>query len=178
LFNESTLLCEFPCRPGGVRRVSGRRSFPRRRGHVDLRTIRRLKTVCRISMASRQPRVARSCPPVLRALERRRIGIVRQRARAAADQSSRGRAGQLQKNSTKGARFTSRSGFLRGHARAGEKSPDLEVNVLVSMENVTARVVAELKTAKTAEEEFARARRPSPESSVRASRRPACAPMS
>jgi hypothetical protein len=35
------------------------------------------------------------------------------------------------------------------------KSPDLEVNVLVSMENVTARVLSALKTAKTPEEEFA-----------------------
>src|SRR5208283_4408390 len=35
------------------------------------------------------------------------------------------------------------------------KSPDLEVNVLVSMEDVTARVVAALKAAKTPEEEFA-----------------------
>jgi hypothetical protein len=35
------------------------------------------------------------------------------------------------------------------------KSPDLEVNVLVSMENVTERVLAALKTAKSTEDEFA-----------------------
>ena len=36
------------------------------------------------------------------------------------------------------------------------KSPDLEVNVLVSMENVTPRVMAALKGAKTPEAEFAK----------------------
>lgn len=38
------------------------------------------------------------------------------------------------------------------------KSPDLEVNVLISTENVTARIQAELKGAKTPEEEGARRR--------------------
>ena len=38
------------------------------------------------------------------------------------------------------------------------KSPDLEVNVLMSTENVTARIQAALKGAKTPEEEGARRR--------------------
>jgi hypothetical protein len=62
--------------------------------------------------------------------------------------------GQLQKNSTKEHDYI-QDGFYAATPGQEMKSPDLEVNVLVSMENVTARVVAALKTAKTAEEEFA-----------------------
>ncbi len=62
--------------------------------------------------------------------------------------------GQLQKNSTKEHDYI-QDGFYAATPGQEMKSPDLEVDVLVSMENVTARVVAALKTAKTAEEEFA-----------------------
>jgi hypothetical protein len=41
------------------------------------------------------------------------------------------------------------------------KSPDLEVNVLVAMENVTARVLSALATANTPEEDFAARKAPS-----------------
>ena len=62
--------------------------------------------------------------------------------------------GQLQKNSTKEHDYI-QDGFYAATPAGEMKSPDLEVNVLVSMENVTARVVSALKTAKTPEEEFA-----------------------
>ena len=62
--------------------------------------------------------------------------------------------GQLQKNSTKEHDYI-QDGFYAATPGQEMKSPDLEVNVLVSMENVTARVVSALKTAKTPEEEFA-----------------------
>ena len=62
--------------------------------------------------------------------------------------------GQLQKNSTAERDYV-RDGFYAATLEQEMKSPDLEVNVLVSMENVTARVVAALKTAKTPEQEFA-----------------------
>src|SRR5271157_293678 len=62
--------------------------------------------------------------------------------------------GQLQKNSTKEHDYI-QDGFYAATPGEEMKSPDLEVNVLVSMDDVTARVVAALKTAKTPEEEFA-----------------------
>jgi hypothetical protein len=65
--------------------------------------------------------------------------------------------GQLQKNSTKEQDYI-RDGFYAARPEAEMKSPDLEVNVLQSMENVTPRVAAALQGAKTAEEEFAKRR--------------------
>jgi hypothetical protein len=62
--------------------------------------------------------------------------------------------GQLQKNSTKEHDYI-QDGFYAATRDQEMKSPDLEVDVLVSMENVTARVVSALATAKTDEEEFA-----------------------
>jgi hypothetical protein len=62
--------------------------------------------------------------------------------------------GQLQKNSTKEHDYI-QDGFYAATAAEEMKSPDLEVNVLVSMEDVTARVVAALNTAKAPEQEFA-----------------------
>jgi len=62
--------------------------------------------------------------------------------------------GQLQKNSTAERDYV-RDGFYAATLEQEMKSPDLEVNVLVSMENVTARVLAALKDAKTPEQEFA-----------------------
>ena len=62
--------------------------------------------------------------------------------------------GQLQKNSTKEHDYI-RDGFYAATSEQEMKSPDLEVNVLVSLENVTDRVVAALKGASTPEKEFA-----------------------
>jgi Peptidase S46 len=62
--------------------------------------------------------------------------------------------GQLQKNSTAGRDYI-QTGFYAATADQEMKSPDLEVNVLMSMENVTDRVQAALKNAKNAEAEFA-----------------------
>ena len=62
--------------------------------------------------------------------------------------------GQLQKNSTKEHDYV-QTGFYAATPEQEMKSPDLEVNVLVSMENVTERVLAALKTAKSTEDEFA-----------------------
>ncbi|MGA2271462.1 MAG: S46 family peptidase [Bryobacteraceae bacterium] len=62
--------------------------------------------------------------------------------------------GQLQKNSTKEHDYV-QSGFYAATPDQEMKSPDLEVNMLVSMENVTARVLSALKSAKTPAEEFA-----------------------
>src|SRR5690349_517966 len=62
--------------------------------------------------------------------------------------------GQLQKNSTAEHDYV-KNGFYAATADKEMKSPDLEVNVLVSMEDVTSRVQAAVKKAKTAEEEFA-----------------------
>ena len=77
-----------------------------------------------------------SCP-----VERRRLGIVRQPARTAADQSSRGprpAAKELDAPST----TTSRTASTPPRRTEEMKSPDLEVNVLMSTEDVTARVQA------------------------------------
>ena len=63
--------------------------------------------------------------------------------------------GQLQKNSTAEHDYV-RDGFYAETPEAEMKSPDLEVNVLVSMEDVTARVIEALKGAKSTEEEFAK----------------------
>ncbi len=61
--------------------------------------------------------------------------------------------GQLQKNSTAEHDYI-RDGFYAAAPEQEMKSPDLEVNVLMSMEDVTARVNAAVKGAKNAEEEF------------------------
>ncbi len=63
--------------------------------------------------------------------------------------------GQLQKNST-AQRDYMQTGFIATTPAEEMKSPDLEVNVLVSMEDVTKRVQDGLKGAKNAEEEFAK----------------------
>jgi hypothetical protein len=62
--------------------------------------------------------------------------------------------GQLQKNSTAQHDYI-QSGFYAATPDEEMKSPDSEVNVLVSMENVTDRVQAAVKTAKTPAAEFA-----------------------
>ena len=61
--------------------------------------------------------------------------------------------GQLQKNSTAEHDYI-KDGFYAATPEQEMKSPDLEVNVLVSMENVTERVRAAVKNAKTDQEEF------------------------
>src|SRR5271165_5423851 len=63
--------------------------------------------------------------------------------------------GQLQKNSTAEHDYI-RDGFYAATPEQEMKSQDLEVNVLVSMENVTDKVRAGVKGAKDAEEEFAK----------------------
>jgi hypothetical protein len=62
--------------------------------------------------------------------------------------------GQLQKNSTAEHDYI-RDGFYATTPDQEMKSADLEVNVLVSMENVTDRVQAAFKNAKTPDAEFA-----------------------
>jgi len=62
--------------------------------------------------------------------------------------------GQLQKNST-ALRDYVRDGFYAATPEQEMKSPDLEINVLVSMENVTSRVSAALRGARTPEAQFA-----------------------
>ncbi|HEY3936196.1 MAG TPA: S46 family peptidase, partial [Bryobacteraceae bacterium] len=61
--------------------------------------------------------------------------------------------GQLQKNSTAEHNYIE-TGFYAATPEQEMKSPDLEVNVLISMEDVTARVQAALKDRKTPEQEF------------------------
>jgi Peptidase S46 len=61
--------------------------------------------------------------------------------------------GQLQKNSTAEHNYIE-NGFYAPAPEQEMKSPDLEVNVLMSMENVTPRIQEALKNAKTAEQEF------------------------
>lgn len=63
--------------------------------------------------------------------------------------------GQLQKNSTAEHDYM-KTGFLALTSEEEMKSPDLEVNVLVSMENVTQKIQDALKGSKKAEEEFAK----------------------
>src|SRR5271157_2349587 len=62
--------------------------------------------------------------------------------------------GQLQKNSTRERDYL-KDGFYAATPEQEMKSPDAEVNVLVSMENVTDRVGAALRNARTPEEQFA-----------------------
>ncbi len=62
--------------------------------------------------------------------------------------------GQLQKNSTAEHDYV-KNGFYAATQDQEMKSPDLEVNVLESMEEVTDRVMDALKNAKTPEQEFA-----------------------
>ena len=61
--------------------------------------------------------------------------------------------GQLQKNSTAEHDYV-RDGFYAATPAEEMKSPDLEVNVLVAMENVTARVQAALNPSQTPEQQF------------------------
>jgi peptidase S46-like protein len=61
--------------------------------------------------------------------------------------------GQLQKNSTAEHDYI-KDGFYAPAPDQEMKSPDLEVNVLVSMENVTEHVRSAVKNAKTDQEEF------------------------
>jgi peptidase S46-like protein len=61
--------------------------------------------------------------------------------------------GQLQKNSSAEHDYV-RDGFYAATPEEEMKSPDLEVNVLVSTENITDRVNDAVKGAKTPEEEF------------------------
>jgi hypothetical protein len=61
--------------------------------------------------------------------------------------------GQLQKNSTREHDYI-RDGFYAATPEQEMKSPDAEVNVLVSMENVTPRVAAAIQRAKTPKEQF------------------------
>ncbi|MGO9012127.1 MAG: S46 family peptidase [Bryobacteraceae bacterium] len=61
--------------------------------------------------------------------------------------------GQLQKNS-RADRDYLRDGFYAATATEEMKSPDLEVNVLVSMENVTSRVMEAVQGAKSPEQQF------------------------
>jgi hypothetical protein len=63
--------------------------------------------------------------------------------------------GQLQKNSTAEHDYV-RDGFYATTAEEEMKSPDLEVNVLMSMENVTERVNSAVKSAKNEDEQFAK----------------------
>jgi hypothetical protein len=63
--------------------------------------------------------------------------------------------GQLQKNSSPEHDYV-KDGFYAATPDQEMKSPDLEVNVLVSTENVTDRVNAAVKGAKNTEEEFAK----------------------
>jgi hypothetical protein len=63
--------------------------------------------------------------------------------------------GQLQKNSTAEHDYV-KNGFFAATSEEEMKSPDLEVNVLVALEDITPRVLAALKGAKTPEEEFAK----------------------
>src|SRR6202030_3846321 len=62
--------------------------------------------------------------------------------------------GQLQKNSTQQHDYIT-NGFYAATPEGEMKSPDLEVNVLMSTEDVTARVQDAVKGAKNPESEFA-----------------------
>jgi hypothetical protein len=65
--------------------------------------------------------------------------------------------GQLQKNSSAEHDYV-KDGFYAATPDAEMKSPDLEVNVLVSMENVTDRVNAAVQGITKTEEQFAKRR--------------------
>ena len=62
--------------------------------------------------------------------------------------------GQLQKNSTAAHDYV-KNGFFAATEDQEMKSPDLEVNVLMSMEDVTHRVMDALRSATTPEQQFA-----------------------
>jgi Peptidase S46 len=62
--------------------------------------------------------------------------------------------GQLQKNSTSEHDYI-KNGFYAATPDQEIKSPDLEVDVLISSEDVTGRIQAAVKTAKNSEDEFA-----------------------
>src|ERR1700744_927692 len=62
--------------------------------------------------------------------------------------------GQLQKNSTAEHNYIE-NGFYAATPDQEMKTPDLEVNILMSMEDVTARVQASLKNASTPDQQFA-----------------------
>jgi Peptidase S46 len=62
--------------------------------------------------------------------------------------------GQLQKNSTAEHNYID-NGFYAATPDQEMKSPDLEINILVSMENVTSRVQDAVKASGSAEKEFA-----------------------
>ncbi len=62
--------------------------------------------------------------------------------------------GQLQKNSTAEHDYI-RNGFYAPTPDAEMKSPDLEVNVLVSMENITAQVQGAAKSGESSQQQFA-----------------------
>ena len=61
--------------------------------------------------------------------------------------------GQLQKNSS-GEHDYIRDGFYAATTEQEMKSPDLEVNVLVSLENVTPRIMQRVLGAKSPEQQF------------------------
>src|SRR5215472_8780635 len=61
--------------------------------------------------------------------------------------------GQLQKNSTPEHDYIA-NGFYAATPDQEMKSPDLEINVLISMEDVTARVRDAVKQAKSAEDQY------------------------
>src|SRR3984957_8211813 len=61
--------------------------------------------------------------------------------------------GQLQKNSTAEHDYI-RDGFYAATSDQEMKSPDLEVDVLISSEDVTGRIQAAVKTAKNSDDEF------------------------
>jgi len=62
--------------------------------------------------------------------------------------------GQLQKNSSKEHDYI-RDGFYAATSAEEMKSPDLEINVLVSMENVTPLIMQAVQAAKSPEQQFA-----------------------
>jgi hypothetical protein len=64
-------------------------------------------------------------------------------------------SGQLQKNSTAEHDYL-RDGFYAASQEQEMKSPDLEVNVLVAVEDVTERVLSAVKGAKDLQDEYAR----------------------
>ena len=119
---------------------------PRRRGDVDVRQSAFGTAAAEIPVHADDPVVG---PPaaVQRPPRRRRVGFVRQCPRAVADQPHVA-LHQLQNNSTAEHDYV-RDGFYAATPDAEMKSPDLEVNVLQSMDDVTARVAASVKPGMT-----------------------------
>ena len=97
--------------------------------------------------------MAGSRAPLLRAPERAGAAVVQ--AHGLLLTNHHVARGQLQKNSTAEHDFV-KNGFYAATPAEEMKSPDLEVNVLRSMENVTQTVQAALKGAMTPAEEFTR----------------------